>query len=408
MNQREKILTTVILTLAVLAGGYVLHTTTSGYLSFYTGQAQQEKKKLDALNATIKESKKAEKILKDLRKRALTSNESAARSAYQEWLLELADKGIQLSEVDIKSQKSQKVKNLYHRHGFSLSASGTPMQIVHFLYQFYSVDHLHRISSMTISPITETKLYDLKLQIDVVAFQDNPKNKPFESLPFKRLKKDSLADYKESVLRRDLFSMNSKPTIRTRRESGYNDIVEFTVEANDPNPLDNLQYHLVTDNFKDQGIPNEAIHLDPDTGDLFWALPDIGEYEIKIRVTDDGLPAMSAEQTVSVRISERPKPEVTVTREVERFDRKPFTFLTGITEVSGRKQAWITERTSGQLFLLFEGDTLKIDDFEATVSQISPRTIHLTTAEGILQLDLGSNLGQANQISSTIAKDKEE
>ncbi|HKB05004.1 MAG TPA: cadherin domain-containing protein, partial [Gemmataceae bacterium] len=79
------------------------------------------------------------------------------------------------------------------------------------------------------------------------------------------------------------------------------DTVAFTATATDPDVL-NGEGNALT--FSLVGAPVGAV-IDPDTGEFTWTPEDfnrLGTHTFKVRVTDDGVPARSFTQTVTVRV----------------------------------------------------------------------------------------------------------
>ena len=75
-----------------------------------------------------------------------------------------------------------------------------------------------------------------------------------------------------------------------------------------------------------------------------------------------------------------------------KFDDAKFAHVTGIVQVDGRLQAWITVRTTGEVLRLFEGDAVKVGLFEGHIVSIGPRMIVLECDDEQLQVNLGENL----------------
>jgi hypothetical protein len=118
-----------------------------------------------------------------------------------------------------------------------------------------------------------------------------------------------------------------------------------------------------------------------------------------VAVTDDGYPPKAAEQTVKIRINERPPeetppPQVAVAK--PSFALAKFAFVTAITEAGGKRQAWISLRTDGKLLKLFEGDEFPIGEVTVKITRITEKTVELDAPvlEKRLLVSLGQNLAQ--------------
>jgi hypothetical protein len=75
-----------------------------------------------------------------------------------------------------------------------------------------------------------------------------------------------------------------------------------------------------------------------------------------------------------------------------KFDDAEFAYVTGIVEVGGRLQAWITVRTTGEVLRLFEGDAVKVGQVEGKIVSIEPRMIVLHCDKEDLHVGLGHSL----------------
>jgi hypothetical protein len=75
-----------------------------------------------------------------------------------------------------------------------------------------------------------------------------------------------------------------------------------------------------------------------------------------------------------------------------KFDDAEFAFVTGIVEVNGRLQAWITVRTTAEELRVFAGDSVKVGQFEGKVVSIAPRMVVLQCDKEELHIGLGHSL----------------
>jgi Tfp pilus assembly protein PilO len=94
----------------------------------------------------------------------------------------------------------------------------------------------------------------------------------------------------------------------------------------------------------------------------------------------------------SAPVAERPpesKPEP------PKFDVAKFVYLTAVTEADGQPQAWFRTRTSDQTFLVREGETFKVGEFDATVTRIGRREAELEIGGARHKVSLGANLRQS-------------
>ena len=81
-----------------------------------------------------------------------------------------------------------------------------------------------------------------------------------------------------------------------------------------------------------------------------------------------------------------------------QFDAAKHAYVTGIVQVDGRLQAWITVRTTGEVLRLFEGDAVKVGLLDGHIVSIGPRMIVLECDDKQLQVSLGENLRDGKAI----------
>ena len=84
-----------------------------------------------------------------------------------------------------------------------------------------------------------------------------------------------------------------------------------------------------------------------------------------------------------------------------QFDAAKHAYVTGIVQVDGRLQAWITVRTTGEVLRLFEGDAVKVGLLEGHVVSIAPRMIVIEFDDQQLQVNLGDNLRDGKAAGET-------
>jgi hypothetical protein len=103
-----------------------------------------------------------------------------------------------------------------------------------------------------------------------------------------------------------------------------------------------------------------------------------------------------------------PRPVVTTTARSAPpapppFDDAKHAYVTGIVQVNGRLQAWITVRTTGEVLRLFEGDPVKVGLLEGKIVSIGPRTVVVEAGDEQTRIDLGKNLREGTAVPKTEA-----
>ena len=137
MNEREKNLVKIIGTM------FVLYLLWSGY-GRYQSAVSQRTKQIEQL--TSKQSELSEKVMMgaiadgtfgEYTARSLPSNPEAARSQYQQWLLELVhDKGMDNVQVDFTS--SRPVGGIYQKVDFRITGATELPELIGMMHDFYA------------------------------------------------------------------------------------------------------------------------------------------------------------------------------------------------------------------------------------------------------------------------------
>jgi Type II secretion system (T2SS), protein M subtype b len=87
-----------------------------------------------------------------------------------------------------------------------------------------------------------------------------------------------------------------------------------------------------------------------------------------------------------------------------KFDDAAYAFVTGIVEVDGRLQAWITVRTTAEELRVFAGDSVKVGQFEGKVVSIAPRMVVLQSDKEELHIGLGHSLREVAKPAADVPK----
>lgn len=161
-----------------------------------TGEVQQARQ-------TLKRFTKQQTRLKRLRSASLPNDVEAARTLYQGWLNELAER-IDLEGRRVDS-KPPRVYLGYRVLPFSLRCEGTLEQLTSLLYEFYQAPFLHHIRTMTITPIAGTRQLSLNFALESLSIDESPSTDALPSGKSDQLASDELRDY-QSIVRRNMFS----------------------------------------------------------------------------------------------------------------------------------------------------------------------------------------------------------
>jgi hypothetical protein len=100
----------------------------------------------------------------------------------------------------------------------------------------------------------------------------------------------------------------------------------------------------------------------------------------------------------------RPEPPPSAARNTPtppKFDDAKFAYFTATIQVDGRYQAWIHIRTTNETLRLFEGDAVKVGQFDGKIVSIEPRSIVVKSGDEELRVELGQNLRDGKAAAKT-------
>ncbi len=278
-------------------------------------------------------------------------------------------------------KKSGKV--IGKRKRLTFTANGDFEKLTNFLTTFYSVDTLHKISSLKIIPKNEPGNNENKIRtgdlavnfvVEIASLKAAEENPDFAQ-NFRQLAR-SPEDYSTAILRRNMFGpANNPPTISGRTSSSYNSLSKANVNvlAKDADAKDLLKMELVESDVEGA----ELISAEGGrTGKLSIPGQKEGRYKFKIKVTDSGFPPKEGFAEITVPFKDRKVVEKTP--KVVPPPKPPFihakeTRITGITKLtSGDWQVWIKVRTTGEKYRLAVGDSFKLDQRDWVIKSIQP------------------------------------
>lgn len=397
MNEREKKLAMIVGVL--LVGTCLYYGATKIYEVFNsrTDKIAELEDEISTKEAQQARGLRARRILTEFEERALPSDHLKASLRYRDWLQEwVKDAGVGADVKWVSKQDITVDKEPAHAiHEFSVMCNANLPQLVELLYNFYSQDYLHRIKTLSARPM-QGKLLQLSFRIEAVAMP-GVADKSLENMPSKRLAFDSLDKYFDVIVGRNLYSPANQPPQFARastEERGYvHQRMSFSPKVQDPES-GQLTYRVEHD-----GLP--GLQIDERTGRIEWTPEEVGEFEIMVYATDDGIPAKESSQTIRLAVSEPPpEPERNDPPPPRRtFDEAKYTYVTGIVEVNGRRQVWLTVRTDGTWLRLFEGDTFEIGAMYGKVVRIHTRSVEIESEETVYSIRFGQSLYEGQVVS---------
>ena len=180
--------------LVYLGGDYAMRTYVDGPLEQKQARKAQLEKKIKERKKKLTEAKEAARKLTVLEKASLPSDTEVARSLYRAWLLELVEKSdFQTAHVDSGPATSR--KGFYEALVFSVRGKGTLHQVVRFLFDFYHAGHLHKIQSLSLTPVGKGGSLDVIMTVEALVLPGSDRKTELSKETSRRLNFPALADY---------------------------------------------------------------------------------------------------------------------------------------------------------------------------------------------------------------------
>ena len=211
-NRRKRLLLVGLALIAVFyAGDWVL-------TNWIDKPKELRKKKIVALQTRIKEYDqkyiaRAQQDIPWLRywySQSLPANPEVAQSLYRAWLLEVGEYvGIAGRTVNATEAVN---RGAFYSMNFSMRGRGTLEQLTQFLYEFYNAGQLHKITSISITPVGKGGVLDLSLVVETLIVPQANRPDSLATGRAYRLASLSLDDYRV-IPQRDLFSVGGGGTV---------------------------------------------------------------------------------------------------------------------------------------------------------------------------------------------------
>jgi len=389
MNRREQIL-------AGLVGLLVVVTILNFALKRVFSQFSDRTDRIAMLEADIQSKELiihrgavAERVLKAYRERSLPSDPDLASSRYREWLLKWTE-GAQVSGSNVSHTSWYPVAKSHGRHKFQVNCEATLAQLVDLLFRFYSSDQLHRIVMLKAKTQPDGKLLTMNITVEAIGMTGAEKD-TLSDMPAQRLAFAQVEAYHQTIVSRNYYGPANKPPQFTSSASQQGHVqrpLSVTLKAEDPDK------HAVR--FRLDQCDIEGLRVDAGSGRIEWTPDRVGEFQIVVSAVDDGVPAKETSQTVRLTITEPPPQETPPPR--RSFDEAKYTFVTGIVEINGRRQVWLTVRTDGKWLRLFEGETFQVGAFEGKILKIHPRHVEIASQGTVVSVRYGQSISDGEEI----------
>jgi hypothetical protein len=401
MNQRERTLGLVVAALLVLVVGYFAFSTYSGWVQGLRNQISGLETTVSDKDAKITRGQFAAKRLKEFAARSLPGNPEVARSLYKAWLLELAEGQVKLASPIVTPGAITPGANGYQRLTFTVSGNGSLEQFAQFLTAFYEADYLHNIRSLRVKPDPETKLLEINLAVEALVLEGAAPASALAQRKSPRFDERSAKDYVTAILNRNIFSPANRPPTIARiapQRVEADKSLTVKVQATDPDEGSKFSYRLA------EGAPSAA-RISATSGDITFRSKEKGSYQVTVVASDNGLPVKTATQTFSIEVV-APRPvETAVVRPTPpretpkpRFEDGKFAYVTAIVEVAGRRELWVTVRTSGEILKLTEGEKFEVEQLKAVVDRIGLTEIEVSSLGERRRFSIGDNLAEGSKL----------
>lgn len=391
MNQREKLLATVVGGLMVLVLMFFGYTTTSEMLRQRKLRVESLEKEVAQKNSEVTKGLRAAKQMTRFAESSLPSDRQLARSLYQAWLLDETTR-LGLEDASVKAVPGRPRGDVLYEHTFAVSGRGDLKQVTEFLHDFYSRDILHRIRSLVIRQVMNSTTLDITVQIDVLSLANAPTDGGLPTQESNRLA-HSRDEYLTAILNRNLFGPpNNAPQLISvgRKEVRIGDRLSLEVSAKDEDQRQALRYSLVGD------VP-EGMRIDARSGRVEFAARELGEYRATVQVADNGWPTKTDETTFTVAVVEPPPPAEPRPEPPPKpqFNMAQFSVFTGFSEKNGRKLAWINIRPEGRMIRVGEGEKISIGDVTGIIREVTTKQVYIETEDDMLVVARGQSLTEA-------------
>lgn len=323
--------------------------------------------------------------------RSLPGNVEIAQSKYQQWLIGIVqDNNLSLPKVD--PNPSRMIGGLYQQLGFKVSGNGDIASLVGLLHSFYAKDYLHRIRDVSVRA-AKTGGFNIELTVDAIALANAPDDLPEPADKSWRVDGD-LAAYREPILNRNFF----QPPNQAPRYDG-NSTIEAIVSRETPAPLTfkDDEGHKLTFELIDG--PQELVSLNSDTGTLKITSDEKQEFQVTVRATDNGYPARTSEQKLTVKVVDPPPPPAPEPVK-PKFDDATQTVLTALVQGRDEWTAWMHVRTRDTTLRLRVGDEFEVGTLKGEVVEVTPRYVMLEIDGRRFSLKPAGNLSEAANASA--------
>lgn len=194
-----------------VAGLLLLVATRSGY-SRIDAAFQRRQTQLQSLNQSIADGRlreaqiqQAAEQLAQWETRSLPADRELAQSLYQNWLLGVVDR-LKLSQVHVDPGRPTSSRNDFTRLPFTVRGRGSLEQITRFLFEFYSVNHLHQLRDLTLKPLDNSSELELSARIEALILPGAESRNRLNDEPGTGLAQRDVKEYVRILGGRNMFA----------------------------------------------------------------------------------------------------------------------------------------------------------------------------------------------------------
>ena len=336
-----------------------------------------------------------------------------AKAAYEKWIRERVIDQLDMKFGGLKIGKSENVQarskngksTVFQRHPFTLKATGNINQLIDLIHEFEKLDVLHRVTKLSIKPISEgagskrKRTTSLALQLDLelvtlpgaLADRDFLNSNPKPDFP--------VEEFRNDIAQRNIFGLKNNPPKFKSISSRYLSVTEgtdvrFTIGITDEDSNDQWKYELL-----EKSVADAEITPRKKSATFRCSKLTPGEYKFKAKVSDSGLPSKSDEVEFTLVVNKKIPPPPTVAKKTPEPD-PPYKHAgqTAVkfvaTSADGVQKVYIRDMLTDQRFELAEGDSFQLDDKKWTVMSITNEMVEIEVDGETMKFKVGARLTQ--------------
>ena len=364
MSSRERILAAVvILLLGCFTGVFVWDQVSSMFRVRHNDIAELQRQIQDNIDRQEKADSHSDRMA-SLNLRSLPRRQELARHLYQEWLLRvIKEEGLE-EKVNLDFRQVRPFGDAYYQIAFNVNGAANLNELTQFLFRFYSVNYLHRISEMSVQVNRASNELSINLTIQALVLPGASDDTELVQPPGQRLVYDDKSRYVSVITGRNIFGFpNKAPRLNpvADQTAHLNQPFSMDITASDEDEADTVTFSLA------DGSPDGAT-IDSQSGKFSWTPREVGNHDITVIVTDDGSPSLTAQQTMKITVDKLAKAKESDEGSVAKV--KSFTG-------GARREVWIQLEKSGKLLVLAEGEKFEAGGMQGIIKKIGKRDVQL-------------------------------